>query len=67
MKNEASFITDAAEIITENLDTYDAEAWAIIAVYEKVHGVNIRPELIHDIKERAQKLADAFDRIESQL
>lgn len=58
---------DMADIMGEALDTYDAEAWALIAIYEKVHGVNIGYETIKEAKERAQKLADALERIESQL
>lgn len=67
MKNQASFIDDLADIMGESLDAYDAQAWALIAIYEKVYGVGINAETVRECKERAQKLADALERIESQL
>lgn len=63
MKNCATFASDAGKIMAENLDDYAAEVWALLAIYDRVHGVHIDPATIKETAKRAQQLADALARI----
>ncbi len=58
-KLAADFFADAGAIMAQKLDSYTGELVALRAVYKHGHGVNLYDEDIEELKNRAEKIAEA--------
>lgn len=67
MKNFNTFASDAGQIMADHLDDYTAEAWALLAIYDRMHGVKIDAATVQEAAKRAQKLADALAKVAEEM
>lgn len=67
MYNQNTFYEDAGRIISEKLDTYKIELWALIGLYEKYHNVHIDKTLLKDAAARMKKLADELEELSDEI
>ena len=67
MKNQATFYKDAGQIIGDYLDDYTMETWALVGIYEHMHGVKIDATTVQDAAKRAERLAQALQAVADQI
>ena len=67
MKNFITFASDAGQIMADHLDDYTAEAWALLAIYDRMHGVKIDAATVKEAAKRAQRLADALTKVAEEM
>lgn len=67
MKNFETFASDAGQIMADHLDDYTAEVWALLAIYDRMHGVNIDAATVQEAAKRAQRLADALAKVAEEM
>ena len=67
MKNFKTFASDAGQIMADNLDDYTAEVWALLAIYDRMHGVKIDAATVQETAKRAQRLADALAKVADEM
>ena len=67
MKNFNTFASDAGQIMADHMDDYTAEAWALLAIYDRMHGVKIDAATVQETAKRAQRLADALEKVAEEM
>ena len=67
MKNFKTFASDAGQIMADYMDDYTAEAWALLAIYDRMYGVKIDAPTVQEAAKRAQKLADALAKVADEM
>ena len=67
MKNFATFASDAGQIMADNLDDYTAEVWALLSIYDRMHGVKIDAATVQEAAKRAQRLADTLAKVAEEM
>lgn len=67
MKNFKTFASDDGQIMADYMDDYTAEAWALLAIYDRMYGVKIDAPTVQEAAKRAQKLADALAKVADEM
>ena len=67
MKNFNTFASDAGQIMADRMDDYTAEVWALLAIYDRMHGVKIDAATVQETAKRAQRLAEALAKVAEEM